>query len=321
MSIDLIKYTTHKKNNQEERPYMIDKLSGIGLQRHDDCGTTLIFIADKLCENKKLARGNFCNNRFCSTCAWRQTKKDTLKIDTLMKYINTEYEKEFIFLTLTTPNIPAEQLKQEIDLYNIAFQRLLKRQEIEKVVKGYIRKLEVTYNQERNDFHLHFHCLIAVNKSYFSDKTYIKHDIWLKFWQEVTGRPEITQVDVRRVKQNESKSEVFEIATYSAKPSQYIGHGKEIFDIFYNALYRRQLLVYGGLFAKASKLHKEKKLEHFKDYDPNSYYWFLRYSWTGGDYRENEKRELTDFEKGKYNGRKIDEYDRTDDEYFNAYKL
>lgn len=314
MSIDLTKYTTHRKNNQEERPYMIDKLSNIGLQRHDDCGTTLVFIADKPCENKKLARGNFCNNRFCSTCAWRQTKKDTLKIDTLMKYINTEYGKEFIFLTLTTPNIPASQLKQEIDLYNKAFKKLIERQDISKIMKGYIRKLEVTYNAERNDFHPHFHCIFTVNKSYFSDKTYIKRDTWLKLWKEVTGKSEITQVDVRKIKKNDSKTEVFEIATYSAKPSQYIGHGKEIFDIFYNALYRRQLLVYSGLFAKANSKFKKKELEHFKEYDSNLYYWFLRYTWTGGDYRENEKRELREDEKEKYNGKKIDEYDRADDE-------
>ena len=34
------------------------------------------------------------------------------------------------------------------------------------------RKLEITYNKERDDYHPHFHVLITVNKSYFTDKDY-----------------------------------------------------------------------------------------------------------------------------------------------------
>ena len=40
------------------------------------------------------------------------------------------------------------------------------------VIKGYVRKLEITYNKERDDYNPHFHVLIAVNKSYFTDKNY-----------------------------------------------------------------------------------------------------------------------------------------------------
>lgn len=54
----------------------------------------------------------------------------------------------------------------------------------QKVVKGYTRKLEITYNEERDDYHTHFHVLIAVNKSYFNQATqYISRDRWLELWQ------------------------------------------------------------------------------------------------------------------------------------------
>ena len=47
------------------------------------------------------------------------------------------------------------------------------RKEVKSIVKGYIRKLEVTYNSDMSSksydtYHPHFHVVIAVNKSYFT---------------------------------------------------------------------------------------------------------------------------------------------------------
>ncbi|HCU9127027.1 TPA: protein rep, partial [Staphylococcus aureus] len=78
--------------------------------------------------------------------------------------------------------------------------------------KGYVRKLEITYNEKRDDYHPHFHVLIVVNKSYFTDvKAYLNQKEWLRLWREATGISEITQVDVRRVKEQNS-NELYEMA-------------------------------------------------------------------------------------------------------------
>lgn len=42
----------------------------------------------------------------------------------------------------------ASELKNKIDRFNKAFNKLFKRRNVQKVVNGYIRKLEVTYNKE-----------------------------------------------------------------------------------------------------------------------------------------------------------------------------
>src|SRR5699024_11497002 len=86
-----------------------------------------------------------------------------------------EEKKEFIFLTLTAPNVPADELNDEIKHYNQSFQRLMQRKEVKQIVKGYARKLEITYNEERDDYHPHFHVLIAVNKSYFNQARSEEH--------------------------------------------------------------------------------------------------------------------------------------------------
>ena len=85
-----------------------------------------------------------------------------------MNYIEDEHDKAFIFVTLTAPNVKGENLKDEITKYNKSFKKLVERIEIAKISKGYIRKLEVTYNKERDDYHPHFHCIFAVDKSYFT---------------------------------------------------------------------------------------------------------------------------------------------------------
>jgi len=85
----------------------------------------------------------------------------------MMAYLKQEENKEFIFVTLIAPNVPADELEDEIKDYNHSVKKLMERKEVKKIAKGYARKLEITYNEECDDYHPHFHVLITVNKSYF----------------------------------------------------------------------------------------------------------------------------------------------------------
>lgn len=107
-----------------------------------------MFLASIDLEKYKLHKANFCGNRFCPMCSWRVACKDSLKISILMEHIKKEEDKEFIFLTLTTPNVKGVQLNSEILNLNKSFKKLMERKEVKGIVKGYIRKLEVTYQKE-----------------------------------------------------------------------------------------------------------------------------------------------------------------------------
>src|SRR5699024_12272047 len=102
--------------------------------------------------------------RFCPICAWKKSGKDALALSVMMAYLKQEEKKEFIFLTLTAPNVPADELNDEIKHYNQSFQRLMQRKEVKQIDKGYARKLENKYKEERDDYHHNFNVLIAVNK-------------------------------------------------------------------------------------------------------------------------------------------------------------
>ena len=306
----MLKFTAKQLKNQPFTALIRKFLSDSGVERVETCGRFLEMLADATLEKTRLHKGNFCKNRFCPMCAWRKARKDALKISVIMKWLEAEYDKAFVFVTLTAPNVKAEDLQAEIDLYNKAFQRLVKRKEIAPIFDGYIRKLEVTYNADQQTYHPHFHVLFVVNKSYFTSRYYVKQAKWLELWREVTGDERITQVDVRRLKNSADKGAA-EVAAYTAKDSEYM-LSQEVFDVFYNALRGRQILTYNGLFTTGNKLFKTKQLNQFREKDTTEYVWILMYRWGMGEYIEAEKRGLTPEEQERLAGQMVEEAD--DDE-------
>lgn len=274
----------------------------------EDCNTFLSFVADKTLEKQKLYKANSCKNRFCPVCAWRKARKDALGLSLMMQYIKQEKDKEFIFLTLTTPNVMSDELENEIKRYNNSFRKLIKRKKVGSVIKGYVRKLEITYNKKRDDYNPHFHVLIAVNKSYFTDKRYyISQQEWLDLWRDVTGISEITQVQVQKIRQNNNK-ELYEMAKYSGKDSDYLINQK-VFDAFYKSLKGKQVLVYSGLFKEAKKKLKNGDLDYLKEIDPTEYIYQIFYIWKQKEYLASEIFDLTEEEKSEINHQMINEID------------
>ena len=298
-------YTTKKIKNQDLFEYLTGHMSESNLFNIFSCGSFISFFADETLEKKKVNKSNFCKNRFCPLCAWRKAKKDSLKISILLKYIQEELGYEFIFLTLTAPNVKGSDLSDEIKKYNENFKKLTKRKEVLKITKGYVRKLEVTYNQERDDYHPHFHVMIAVNKSYFKSRDYIKKKQWLELWKECMNDSSITQVDVRKMDTSDSNA-IAEIAKYGAKDADYM-ISQEVFDVFYKALKGKQLLTYSGVFKEALKLFNEGELDKYKELDLTEYIYALEYQWQGKGYTLMEKRLLTDEEKSLINKQLIEE--------------
>lgn len=328
----LEKYTPKKDLLRKLADYAKGIFTPKTLERVKSCGDFMQHLTTFDMSAKRVHRSNSCGNRFCPICTWNKAKKDAIQISVMMQAIREEREQEFIFLTLTAPNVTGEELKSEIDRFNVAFKNLMKRQAVKKVINGYVRKLEVTYNKERfitkemynnpkrqqyfvkrglkigdnnpnyDTYHPHFHVIMAVNKSYFTDtKVYINQLKWLEMWRECMDDMSITQVDIRKVRSSE-KSEngaVLEVAKYSAKGNE-LYHSQSVFEIFYKALKGRQLLTFNGLFKDYVKKFKNGELDKYKKQDENEYTHLLTSVWQTSKY-ENMLRELTVEEFEEYN--------------------
>jgi plasmid rolling circle replication initiator protein Rep len=294
------KYNEMKRRNQVLVKFADKFATPRMFKLFSNCGSWTQFLADYEEEHHKLTAANHCGWRFCSTCAWRKALADTMRLGVLMSYIAQEHHKDFIMVTLTAPNVKGHELRDEITRFNRAFKNLVDREEIMGMNEGYLRKLEVTYNRERDDYHPHFHVVFVVNPGYFSGGRYMKQAQWLDLWRDVMGDDSITQVDVRRVKRRKDSKDMAtfdtaEYAKYVAKDSDFT-HSEAVFAVFYKALKGRQQLTYAGLFATANKLYENDELSEYIKPDNTIYCWEVFYKWVGvgkeAEYVKHKKRAL-----------------------------
>ena len=115
-----------------------------------NCSSVVQKIGDKF-------RSSYCERRFCLICNRIRTAK---LINAYKPVLNTLSDLHFV--TLTIPNVPGYELKKAIQGMTKAFQRI--KDNLRKIyqvkIEG-IRKLEITYNDVRRDYHPHFHLVIS----------------------------------------------------------------------------------------------------------------------------------------------------------------
>ena len=173
---------------------------------------------------KKLKSGYFCRHKLCVNCQWRKSMRQyhTSK-EIAREALRRHPTLKFVFLTLTVPNVALRNLSGAIDGLFESWRRLRQRKEVKSAIKGYFRVLEVTYNHERDDWHPHIHAVLVVPSYYFTTSSYITQERWLELWQEATRIPQITQVDIRKIKTRKKGVDPLEVGfaeacKYGVKP-------------------------------------------------------------------------------------------------------
>lgn len=223
----------------------------------------------------KLHRANFCRDRLCPMCSWRRSYKIFGQVSQIMNLIANKYE--FLFLTLTVPNCTADKLIITLNRMSEAWRRFTRYKSVERILKGFFKSLEITYNKNFDTYHPHIHSVLAVPKRYFKSESYIERDEFLKLWQRAMKDSTITQVDVRKAKGKEKTgktaaeilgSAVAEIAKYAVKSSDYLFNDEDLTDkvvsVLVPALADRRLCSFGGCFLDA---HKSLNLDDTEDGD------------------------------------------------------
>ena len=135
-------------------------------ERIMNCGS---FIA--LNNNGNITAANFCKNKLCPVCQWRNSRKQFGKIFEIQKAIeNDTKEFEYIFATFTIENM--KSLSEGVQAVLKAFNNLTHDRTFRKLNKGFIRTLEITYKQRKDEWHPHIHTIIAVPPDYFENENY-----------------------------------------------------------------------------------------------------------------------------------------------------
>ena len=126
-------------------------------------------------QRMNLYRANFCKDRLCPMCSWRRSYKIFGQVSQIMDLIANDYE--FLFLTLTVPNCTADELVKTLNAMNKAWAKLIRFAPLKRILKGYFKALEITYNLQADTYHPHFHNVLAVPKSYLKKGDYIQREI------------------------------------------------------------------------------------------------------------------------------------------------
>lgn len=179
----------------------------------------------------KLREAQFCRVRNCPVCQWRRSLMWQARFYQALPALEQKHPKaRWLFLTLTVPNCPVEELRSTLQEMGKGWQRLIKRKEF-KPVLGFIRTTEVTPEKHRKDYaHPHFHALLLVPSNWFT-KNYVKQARWLELWRSCMRDDSIMSVDVRAVKslnKNDQKTGLQRAAAetlkYSVKPDDMINN-------------------------------------------------------------------------------------------------
>ena len=172
---------------------------------------------------RSLSATHFCKLRMCPCCQKRRSfKAAETMLAVAIEALQRQPTLKFLFLTLTVPNVGLGELSDTLTYITQSWNRLINRKKVNRVIKGYHRAIEITYNAERGDYHPHMHVILAVNSKYFTED-YINHEDWLKMWQQSTRQSEITQVDIRAIREGGKKfnyrleNAVSEACKYSLK--------------------------------------------------------------------------------------------------------
>lgn len=198
----------------------------------------------------KLRSAQFCRVRLCPVCQWRRSAFWRARLFQKLPFLLSEHKGlEFIFLTLTVQNCEIEDLSGTLNVMNNAFAKLRKRKDFE-VIKGFIRSTEVTKSKD-GKAHPHFHCILAVNRNYFKNKTgYISHEKWCELWQDCLKVSYQPVVDVRKIRKKgegiETKA-IVETLKYTTKIEDLIDD-KNWFLTLSDQLYKKRFLATGGIF-------------------------------------------------------------------------
>lgn len=273
------KWDLHKQNNLKlvelyKQAIKINPsvISPKRLQDLADCASQLEYLQDAE-GNKKLYKTYFCRVRLCPMCQWRRSLKLFSQVSKITDYINNQNNQvRYLFITLTQKNCSGLELVQEINKINKSFSLLVDKtkrvqpaSKFKKMLLGYIKSTEVTYNPKTKTYHPHLHCIFAVQGEYFNKANYINKNSWRAIWADLLKIDYLPQIDVQAIKPARQQKAVAELAKYPAKVSSILNlpqtQAVQVVMDLTTLCYKRRFVAFGGIFKKIKALLKMQDVE------------------------------------------------------------
>lgn len=184
----------------------------------------------------------YCRDRLCPLCNGRRADEVTRKI---LAMVATAPTTRFLTLTIQSSD---SSLAEQLDELIGSWRRLRQRQSWKNHIRSAVGTVEVTWNDERKQWHPHLHILF--------DGEYWPQPEIADEWAQASKGSRI--VDVRAVHDREKT--IRYIAKYAAKPAKMHKLPSEQIKEWSHTVHRRRMVIAVGKWAKF-KPHAEEELE------------------------------------------------------------
>lgn len=237
-----VREATEKKREQLSK---IEKYKGtlLEIDKIKDCASFLTIPND----SKPFI--HYCNNRFCPTCANAKAGRNANLIREILLKARAD-KKTLIYGTFTTKNVEATELTAEIEKINTAFTKTLTVPKKMKNIVGYVKKLEIKFNEARNDYNVHIHTVIAVSNYY---KNHITVEEFYQHFKRYTKDESIIKPDIKVI--GKTDKDITKVANYIAKEDliENLFYSDEVSNNIFNAVKNKRILEFCLEFRKLKK--------------------------------------------------------------------
>lgn len=204
-----------------------------------------------------LNRASFCRQRTCPVCTWLNSSKLRLRIFQGLPRLLADYPScKFLLLTLTVKNCHFKELRAHVRVMEQGWRRLSNLPKFPAI--GYLKSLELARPRDCfyhgiyigrmgqslidqwlrhlrsqpnwnplawrshwcEEVHPHFHALLMVPASYFTESEYMSQVEWRSLWKRSARLDYEPVVDIRAVK--EIRNGILETSKYCLKTSDMV---------------------------------------------------------------------------------------------------
>lgn len=257
---DSFKRLSLKESDVEGRVKLVKKS-----QRVRFCSHELKFLREIDVETGELGEihlqeAHFCRERLCPQCQKRVSMKTFTQVSQVADEVQRRYpELVPIFLTLTLRNCSESELYNFVgEILSKGWFRLTHHTKIIRVVSGWFRALELTYNHKDKTFHPHLHAILLVDKQYFKGADYMTTWEWVRLWRAAMRLDYDPVCDIRKLRNSKHK-QIAEVAKYTLRDVDFLGKGisnknrDRLVDVLSKALKGRRLYAFGGVMKAIAK--------------------------------------------------------------------
>jgi len=212
--------------------------------------------------------GKYCNTRICNVCNRIRTAK---LID---GYLSQLTDKNLQFVTLTLPNVDKDELRLTIEKMQKDWRNMLRvfRTRRSKPING-IRKLEITYNGIRDDYHPHFHLLVDGQGEQIITEWLLRNQNSLRKAQDVRDADKGSMMELFKYTTKILASDNKKIVVYT-----------DALDVIMRSMYRKRAFQPFGNIRKVSEdVDDELDAQEVESYEIIEWEWHEAGDWVDVD--------------------------------------